>query len=122
MRTLGNLLWFLFGGLIGGLSWILAGCVLCITIIGIPLGTQCFKFASLAFFPFKKEIVYGGGGVSLIANIIWLLFFGWEMALGYLVLGLLWCITIIGIPVGQQCFKLARLALLPFGAQVVQAY
>ncbi len=122
MRTLGNLLWFLFGGLIGGLSWILAGCVLCITIIGIPLGTQCFKFASLAFFPFKKEIVYGGGGVSLLANIIWLLFFGWEMALGYLVLGLLWCITIIGIPVGQQCFKLARLALLPFGAQVVQAY
>lgn len=122
MRTLGNLLWFLFGGLIGGLSWILAGCVLCITIIGIPLGTQCFKFASLAFFPFKKEIVYGGGGVSLIANIIWLLFFGWEMALGYLVLGLLWCITIIGIPVGQQCFKLARLALLPFGAQVVQPY
>lgn len=122
MRTLGNLLWFLFGGLIGGLSWILAGCVLCITIIGIPLGTQCFKFASLAFFPFKKEIVYGGGGVSLIANIIWLLFFGWEMALGYLVLGLLWCITIVGIPVGQQCFKLARLALLPFGASVVEAY
>ncbi len=122
MRTLGNLLWFLFGGLIGGLSWILAGCVLCITIIGIPLGTQCFKFASLAFFPFKKEIVYGGGGVSLIANIIWLLFFGWEMALGYLVLGLLWCITIIGIPVGQQCFKLARLALLPFGASVVEVY
>ena len=122
MRTLGNLLWFLFGGLIGGLSWLLAGCILCITIIGIPLATQCFKFASLAFFPFKKEIVYGGGGVSLIANIIWLLLFGWEMALGYLVLGLLWCITIIGIPVGQQCFKLARLALLPFGAQVVQAY
>lgn len=122
MRTLGNLLWFLFGGLIGGLSWILAGCVLCITIIGIPLGTQCFKFANLAFFPFKKEIVYGGGSVSLIANIIWLLFFGWEMALGYLVLGLLWCITIIGIPVGQQCFKLARLALLPFGASVVEAY
>ena len=122
MRTLGNLLWFLFGGLIGGLSWILAGCVLCITIIGIPLGTQCFKFANLAFFPFKKEIVYGGGSVSLIANIIWLLFFGWEMALGYLVLGLLWCITIIGIPVGQQCFKLARLALLPFGESVVEAY
>lgn len=122
MRTLGNLLWFLFGGLIGGLSWVLAGCVLCITIIGIPLGTQCFKFASLAFFPFKKEIVYGGGGVSLLANIIWLLFFGWEMALGYLVLGLLWCITIIGIPLGQQCFKLARLALLRFGAQVVQTY
>lgn len=121
MRTLGNLLWFLFGGLIGGLSWVFAGCVLCITIIGIPLGTQCFKFASLAFFPFKKEIIYGGG-VSLIANIIWLLFFGWEMALGYLVLGLLWCITIIGIPVGQQCFKLARLALLPFGASVVEAY
>lgn len=122
MRTLGNFLWFLFGGLAGGLAWIMAGCLLCITIIGIPLGTQCFKFASLAFFPFKKEVVYGGGGVSLIANVIWILLFGWEMALGYLVLGLIWCITIVGIPVGKQCFKLARLALMPFGARIVETY
>ena len=60
MSTIGNILWFLFGGLIGGLAWVLAGCLWCITIIGIPVGLQCFKFASLAFFPFGKEVVYGG--------------------------------------------------------------
>ena len=58
MRTLGNILWFIFGGVLGGLAWIFAGCIWCITIIGIPVGLQCFKFASLAFWPFGKEIVY----------------------------------------------------------------
>lgn len=119
MRTLGNILWFLFGGLIGGLAWTLAGCIWCITIIGIPFGLQCFKFASLAFFPFGKDVVYGGGSVSFLANIIWLIFFGWEMALGYLTLGAVWCITIVGIPVGLQCFKMAKLSLMPFGADVI---
>lgn len=61
MKTIGNILWFLFGGLIGGLSWVLAGCLWCVTIVGIPVGLQCFKFASLAFFPFGKEVVYGAG-------------------------------------------------------------
>lgn len=119
MRTLGNILWFLFGGLIGGLAWTLAGCIWCITIIGIPFGLQCFKFASLAFFPFGKDVVYGGGSISFLANIIWLIFFGWEMALGYLALGTVWCITIVGIPVGMQCFKMAKLSLMPFGADVI---
>ena len=117
-KTLGNILWFIFGGLIGGLAWIIAGVILCITIIGIPLGVQCFKFASLAFLPFGKEVVYGGGAVSVIANIIWLLICGIPMAIGYVVIALLWCITIIGIPFGKQCFKLARLSLMPFGATV----
>ena len=54
-----------------------------------------------------------------LLHLLWLLFFGWEMAVGYGVLGLVWCITIVGIPVGTQCFKMARLALMPFGAQVV---
>lgn len=119
MRTLGNILWFLFGGLIGGLAWTLAGCIWCITIIGIPFGLQCFKFASLAFFPFGKDVVYGGGSISFLANIIWLIFFGWEMALGYLALGAVLCITIVGIPVGLQCFKMAKLSLMPFGADVI---
>lgn len=119
LRTIGNILWFLFGGLAGGLAWILAGCLWCITIIGIPVGRQCFKMAGLAFFPFGKEVVYGGGGVSFLANVIWVLLFGWELAVGYLILGLVWCITIVGIPGGQQCFKLARLSFTPFGAEVV---
>ena len=119
MTFLGNLLWFLFGGLIGGLGWTLAGCLWCITIVGIPVGLQCFKFAGLAFFPFGKEIVYGGGTFSVLVNIIWLLLSGLELAIGYVVLGCLWCITIVGIPFGKQCFKLAKLALMPFGACVV---
>lgn len=119
MSTIGNILWFLFGGLIGGLAWVLAGCLWCITIIGIPVGLQCFKFASLAFFPFGKEVVYGGGGFSFLVNLIWIIFFGLEMAIGYCILGCLWCITILGIPIGKQCFKMAKLSLMPFGASVV---
>lgn len=119
MKTLGNILWFFFGGLIGGFAWIFAGCLWCITIVGIPVGRQCFKFAHLAFFPFGKQIVYGGGCFSFLANLIWILVFGWEMAVGYAILGLLWCITIVGIPIGKQCFKMARLAFMPFGAQII---
>lgn len=119
MSAIGNILWFLFGGLIGGLSWVLAGLIFCVTIVGIPVGMQCFKMAQLAFFPFGKDVVYGGGGFSFLVNLIWILFFGWEMAIGYAVLGLVWCVTILGIPVGKQCFKMAKLALMPFGAEVV---
>ena len=87
MRTIGNILWFIFGGLLGGLAWIFAGCIWCITIIGIPVGLQCFKFATLAFWPFGKEIVYGNGMFSFLVNLIWIIFFGWEMALGNLIVG-----------------------------------
>lgn len=118
MSIIGNLLWFILGGIISGLSWILFGCLWCITIIGIPIGIQCFKFASIAFFPFGKEVVYGGGSVSLIANIFWLILSGIPMAIGYLLLGILLSITIIGIPFGKQMFKLAKLSLMPFGATI----
>lgn len=120
MRTVGNILWFLLGGFLSGLSWLLAGALWCITIIGIPYGMQCFKFASLSFFPFGKEVQYGGGVFSTIANIIWFIFFGIWMALENLVLGLLWCITIVGIPFGKQFFKIAKLSLTPFGASIVK--
>ena len=69
MSILGNILWFICGGLLSGLSWIVAGCLWCISIIGIPIGLQCFKFAGLAIFPFGKEVVYGGGTISFLANI-----------------------------------------------------
>ena len=88
MSILGNILWFICGGLLSGLSWVLAGCLWCISIIGIPIGLQCFKFTGLAFFPFGKEVVYGGGAVSLIANIIWLIVSGIPMAVGNAVAGL----------------------------------
>lgn len=119
MSFLGNLLWFIFGGFISGISWWISGVIWCITIIGIPYGKQCFKFASLAFAPFGKEIEYGGGVLSLFANIIWIIFFGIPMAIENLVCGCMWCITIIGIPYGIQFFKIAKLSLMPFGAKIV---
>ncbi len=119
MGCLGNGLWFLFGGAVSGFSWLLVGCLWCITIIGIPVGTQCFKFAGLSFFPFGKEVVYGGGTGSLFLNVIWLILSGLLLAIEHLVFGVLLCITIIGIPFGMQQFKLAKLALMPFGASVI---
>ena len=118
MKTIGNLIWFLFGGLWMGLGWTLVGLVWCISIIGIPVGIQCFKFARLAFFPFGKVIVYSGGAPSLLCNILWLIFGGFALAISAAIHGLIFCITIAGIPFGMQCFKFARLALTPFGSDV----
>ena len=116
---LGNVLWFVFGGFWQGLGWSLAGVLWCVTIIGIPIGRQCFKFASLSFMPFGKQVVYGGSAASVLMNILWLLVTGLPMALGLALNGLLFCITIVGIPFGMQCFKLAKLALMPFGATII---
>ena len=119
MRTLGNIIWFICGGWLNGLAWTLAGIVLCITIIGIPFGMQCFKFASITVMPFKKDIEYGGGAFSLLANIIWLIFIGFEMAIANVISAVICCITIIGIPFAGQFLKIAKLWLMPFGADVV---
>lgn len=118
MRMIGNILWFIFGGFFLGLSWWLAGLLWCVTIIGIPWGRQCFKFAKLIFWPFGKEVDYGGGIFSLMANIIWLLISGLPLAIEAFVFGVLWCVTIVGIPWGLQFFKYAKLALMPFGTKV----
>lgn len=119
MSCLGNLLWFIFGGCISGLSWMLAGCLWCISIIGIPYGIQCFKFASVSFFPFGKEIVFGGGAVSFLVNVIWILISGIPLAIEHITIGCILCITIVGIPFGLQQFKLAKLAMMPFGTSIV---
>ena len=118
MSTLGNVLWFVFAGFWQGLCWIFVGCLWCVTIIGIPIGMQCFKMAGLSFFPFGKEVEYGGGAPSFVLNILWIIFGGLELALGIFVNGLVLCITIVGIPFGLQCFKQAKLALMPFGATI----
>ena len=117
MKLIANIIWFIFGGLWLGLGWLLLGLLLCITIIGIPLGTQCFKAAKLTFAPFGKKVTCNFDKHP-IANIIWAVLVGWEMAIGYLISGILCCITIIGIPLGLQSFKLMKLAFLPFGATV----
>ncbi len=118
MSFLCNVLWFFFGGILLGGGWLLAGLVWCVTIVGFPWGMQCFKFAKLMFAPFGKEIVYGGGLGSMLLNVIWLLISGLPLALWSFVIGLILCVTVVGIPLGLQCFKYAKLALMPFGSRV----
>ena len=121
MRLLLNLLWLVFGGLLSALGWVLTGCLWCITIVGIPVGLQCFKLASISLDPFGKEIVYENDSpVSFLLNILWIIFGGIEMAIANALIGVILCITIIGIPWGKQYFKIAKLSLMPFGATVVR--
>jgi uncharacterized membrane protein YccF (DUF307 family) len=122
MRILGNILWIVFGGLLSTLGWLLAGCLWCVTIIGIPIGLQCFKLASLSLNPFGKEVSYEGGAVSFLLNVVWFLLSGLELATVNFLFGLLLCITIVGIPFGKQFFKIAGLALHPFGAVVERVH
>ncbi|MBR6186736.1 MAG: YccF domain-containing protein [Clostridia bacterium] len=119
MKLLGNLLWLILGGFISGILWLLAGLFWCLTIIGLPIGVQCVKFASLSFAPFGKEVVYSDSAVSFLVNVVWFLFSGMELALVNFVIGALLCLTVVGIPFGKQFFKIAKLALAPFGASVV---
>ena len=119
MNLLGNIIWLIFGGIIAAISWSLAGVILCVTIIGIPFGIQCFKIAALVLWPFGKEVELGNFGAGgLLFNIIWLIFFGWGFVIAHLIIGLIFCITIIGIPFGLQHFKLAKLGIIPFGARI----
>lgn len=119
MKTLGNIIWFLFGGFICFIGWSLAGILCSITIIGIPFGLQCFKIAAFVLWPFKKQVDVGNFGAGgFIGNIIWIILLGWELALAHFVTGLIFYITIIGIPFGKQHMKFASLALIPFGATI----
>lgn len=122
LSCLGNVIWLVFGGIFGALSWCVAGCLWCVTIVGIPIGLQCFKFAGLSLAPFGKEVIYGGGSVSLILNVIWLIISGIPLALGHFISAVLLTLTIIGYPFAVQSLKLAKLALMPFGAQVIKVH
>ncbi len=118
MSILGNLIWLVFGGLLAGLGYILGGLLLCLTIVGIPFGLQSIKLGVATFAPFGKEVVEGehaNSPLRVIFNIIWLVFFGWEIAVAHLVSALVLAITIIGIPFAKQHVKLVPLALFPFG-------
>ncbi len=115
MRLISNILWMLLGGIWLALAWAICGIVLCITIVGIPFGVQCFKLAKLSLFPYGKKVKLNFTSHP-IANTLWAIFGGWEMAICYLVCGILNCITIIGIGRGIQCFKIMKLAFFPFGA------
>lgn len=119
MRILGNLIWIIFGGLEACIVWLVVAIIFCITIIGIPFGLQAFKMAHLSLIPFGKKVEREKSGATrLIGNLIWLLFGGLILTLLHFIIGLVFCITIIGIPFGLQHFKLADLALSPFGVDI----
>lgn len=122
MKLLGNIIWVFLAGWELAVGWFLAGCLWSITIVGIPIGIQCFKLAGLGLWPFGREIIYEGGGVDMVVNLLWMIFSGIWLAIGSVCLGILFCFTIIGIPFGLQYFKFARLALMPFGAKIVPIY
>ncbi len=123
MRTIGNLLWLILGGIWLALGYLLGGLVMCVTIIGIPFGIQAFKMAGLVLWPFGRTVVArpdAGGVAEVIFNVIWLVLVGWGIFVAHIVSGLVLCLTIIGIPFGIQSFKLSVLALWPFGREIVE--
>lgn len=122
MGCLLNILWLLFGGLVVAVEYALSSLILMLTVVGIPFGLQTMKLAVLALWPFGKKVVYSNGPdgcLSLGMNILWILVGGFSISLTHLALGLFLCITIVGIPFGMQHFKMASLALTPFGKDIV---
>lgn len=122
MTLIGNVIWFLFGGLWAAIGYIAGGVVLCITIVGIPFGLQSFKLAVAVLAPFGKEVVANRNAerpLYVLFDILWLILFGWVIALNHLIWAVLLGITIIGIPFAVQNLKLIPLALLPFGRDLV---
>jgi uncharacterized membrane protein YccF (DUF307 family) len=121
LRLILNLIWFVLAGFWLALLYVFFGILAFILIITIPFGFACFRIAGFALWPFGRRIVRqpNAGAPSLIGNIIWVVFFGWELALAHLVTGIALCVTIIGIPLGLANFKLIPVSLLPLGTEIV---
>jgi uncharacterized membrane protein YccF (DUF307 family) len=123
MRVVLNILWLLLAGLWLAIAYVIAGVVMCITIIGIPFGVQAFKLAAYALWPFGRTLIprrSAHRALSAVANVLWFILAGWWLALAHLLTGALLCLTIIGIPLGVACFKMAGAALVPFGKEIVR--
>jgi uncharacterized membrane protein YccF (DUF307 family) len=123
LKTVLNVLWLLLAGIWMAIAYVLAGALLCITLIGIPFGVQSFKLAAYALWPFGRALVPSATrlkAVSAVANFLWFILAGWWLALGHLFTGIALCLTIIGIPLGVASFKMAGAALVPFGKEVVK--
>ncbi len=129
MSLILNILWFIFGGFVAGLAWVLAGILMIVTIVGIPWARAAFTIASFSFWPFGRMAVdrraltgredIGTGPLGLIGNIVWFLFAGVWLALAHVVAAVGLAITIIGIPFAFQHLKLAALAIAPIGQEIV---
>ena len=121
MKFLGNIIWLICGGLLTALEYLVSSLLLMITIIGIPFGLQTLKLGMLALWPFGSQVTdngNSGGCLSVIMNVIWICIGGFWICLTHLFFGLLLCIILIGIPFGRQHFKMAALALTPFGKSI----
>ena len=130
MRLLLNILWFVFGGWLSGLLWLLGGAILALTIVGLPYTAAAWRIAGFAFWPFGKEIVsreivsgehdIGTGPIGFVLNVIWFVFAGWYIALSHLVAAFVEGITIIGLPFAFKDLQLAQIAFAPIGKVVVE--
>jgi len=131
MRSIGNFIWFILGGILMGLAWWLVGLLAFLSIVGIPWGKACFVIGQFTFFPFGKEAIsrkelkqkddIGTGGLGMLGNVVWFVFAGVWLAIGHLLCAVLCLITIIGIPFGIQHLKLAGIALAPIGKTIVSS-
>ncbi len=122
MRTIGNVLWLVLCGFWMSIGWLFWAFILAITIVGIPFARQCLKLAEFSLWPFGRTVVLDPTATKLgvVGAILWLIP-GILMAIGYVMSGIVLCITIIGIPFGVQAFKLAGLAVQPFGKKIVRS-
>jgi uncharacterized membrane protein YccF (DUF307 family) len=121
MRLILNVIWLVLCGFWLAIAYVLAGLVCFVLIITIPFGIACFRIAGYVLWPFGQQIAprADAGAGSMIGNVIWIVLFGWWLALGHLVTGALLCLTIIGIPLGLANFKIIPISLLPLGVQIV---
>ena len=122
MNFFGNIIWLIFGGLLAALGYLIGGAVLCVTIIGVPWGLQCFKLAGLVLSPFGKRVVSDSnetGCLNIFCNLIWILCGGLYTAIVHIVMGAILCLTVIGMPWGMQHFKLVEISLMPFGKRII---
>jgi uncharacterized membrane protein YccF (DUF307 family) len=123
MRLILNVIWFVLCGLWLAIGYALAGLICFVLIITIPFGFAAFRIANYALWPFGRSILprQTAGVASVIGNVLWVLLFGWWLAIGHLVTGALLCLTIIGIPLGLANFKLIPISLVPLGVRIVPA-
>lgn len=129
IRLILNILWFVLGGWLSGLLWLLGGALLAVTIVGLPYTGAAWRIAGFAFWPFGKEIVsreivagkgdLGTGPLGFVLNVIWFILGGWYIALSHLMIAAAEAVTIIGIPFAIKDFQLAIIALAPIGREVV---
>jgi uncharacterized membrane protein YccF (DUF307 family) len=121
MRVIGNILWLVLAGLWLAIGYVLAGLLAFVLIVTIPFGIASFRLASFVIWPFGRTTTWrrSAGFWSMIGNVVWIIFFGWALALMHLVAGVLLMITIIGIPFGVACWKMIPLSLVPLGRQIV---